>query len=74
MKAAAESFNQLKQQPQHNDEFEAFGHFLASELRSLNDIGMACRKKIKLNRCFLDLLDDEHTQVQTEQIFLLENV
>lgn len=33
MKAAVESFNQSKQQ-QHSNEFEAFGKFMATELRS----------------------------------------
>lgn len=69
MKAAVESFNHSKQQA--CDEFEAFGKFLASELRSLDDIAMARRIKHKLNRCFLDAVDEE--QQIGGQIVLLEN-
>lgn len=62
IKAAVESLNQLKQQQQHSDEFEAFGKFLASELRSLDDIARARRIRHKLNRYFLDIVDEEYAQ------------
>lgn len=57
MKAAVETLNQSKQQV--CDEFDAFGKFLASELRSLDDIAMARRIKHKLNRFFLDAVEEE---------------
>lgn len=68
MKAAVETLNQSKQQA--CDEFEAFGKFLASELRSLDDISMARRIKRKVNRFFLDVFDEE--QQTTTQMVLLE--
>lgn len=71
MKAAVETFNQSKQQS--CDEFEAFGKFLASELRSLDDIAMARRIKRKVNRFFLDAIDEEQNIINAEQIVVLDN-
>lgn len=69
MKAAVESLNRSKQQP--CDEFETFGKYLASELRSLDDIAMARRIKLKLSRFFLDALEQEQN---FGSIVVLENI
>lgn len=66
MKSAAQSFQQSKQQSA--DEFDTFGKYLASELRALDNIGMARRIKLKMNRFFLDAVEEEQ-----QQQFTLEN-
>lgn len=69
MKSAVESLNRSKQQP--CDEFETFGKYLASEVRSLDDIAMARRIKLKLSRFFLDVLEQEQN---CGSIVILENI
>lgn len=66
MRAAVDSFKQSKKE---QCEFEVFGNYLASELRSLEDIPMARRIKSKLNRFFLDAVDEEK-----QQMFILQDV
>lgn len=60
----------LQQEKQHkDDEFEAFGKYLASELRAMDDIAMARRIKLKLNRYYLDCVDSEQQQEQITNRF-----
>lgn len=60
MQSAAQSLQQSKQQSA--DEFDTFGKYLASELRALDNIAMARRIKLKVNRFFLDAVEEEQQQ------------
>lgn len=64
MKAAAQTLQQSKKSSV--DEFHTFGMYLASELRALDNIAMARRVKMKLNRYFLDTVESEQQQLQQQ--------
>lgn len=51
--------NQLKDRRKCEDEFEAFGKYVATELRSLADPLMAQRIRLKMTRFLVDCIEAE---------------
>lgn len=69
MKDAVE---QLKQQRQkREDEFDAFGKYVATELRSLGDPNAAQRVRFKVARYLMDCIEYENQS--TSQVYVLDN-
>ncbi|XP_055524911.1 uncharacterized protein LOC129718289 isoform X3 [Wyeomyia smithii] len=49
-----------EQQQRCEDEFDVFGRYIASELRSLSDLKFARQVRLKLTRCLMDCIETEN--------------
>lgn len=66
-----DAVNQLKEQRQkREDEFDAFGKYVATELRSLSDPNSARRVRFKVARCLMDCIEAENQS--TSQVYVLD--
>lgn len=69
--------NQLKdQRHKREDEFDAFGKYVATELRSLSDTSAARRVRFKVARCLMASIEDENqsiTDLMTNYFVLQDN-
>lgn len=56
-----DAVNRLKEQRQrHEDEFDAFGRYVATEIRSLSDPNSAQRVRFKVARVLMDSIEAEN--------------
>lgn len=54
---AVNQFNEQRQE--REDEFDLFGKYIASEIRSLSDPNAARRVRFRMVRCLMDSIDAE---------------
>lgn len=60
IKGMKEAVNDLKNRQTHrDDEFDTFGRYIATELRSMADSSAAQRVRFKLARCLMDGIEAE---------------
>lgn len=66
-----DAVNQLKEQRQkREDEFDAFGKYVATELRSIRDPSSAQRVRFKVARYLMDCIEFEHQT--TSQVYVID--
>lgn len=66
-----DAVNQLKEQRQkREDEFDAFGKYVTSELRSLSNPSSAQRVRFKVARYLMDCIEFENQS--TSQVYILD--
>lgn len=64
-----EAVHELKnRQTEREDEFDTFGKYIATELRSMSDPSAAQRVRFKLARCLMDAIENENNK----QIFVVD--
>lgn len=54
-----EAVQQLRISKASDDEFDTFGRYVATELRSLNNVNVARKIRLKINRFLMDLIEGE---------------
>lgn len=68
-----DAVTKLKENRQNrDDEFDAFGKYVATELRSLSDVNSARRIRFRVARCLMDCIEAENQS--TAQYFVYDNV